>query len=307
MSRSHRLSGVVLALMITAACGSGVDGVTEPTPPLPPPTPNVGDISVHVSTVGPAPDPDGYTLLLDGATTGTISPQGTLVLSAVPSGHHTVALTGIAPGCDSHASGPKDVELAGGATTAVSFTVPCTGLATVRVVTHTSGAPPDSDGYVVTLGSLAGQAIGIEDTIEIVDVPAIPQQVVLGGVAANCYLAMPERRIGLFPGQTTDVTFDVSCLGPGRGSIVVTVSTTSILAPAEMTFAVELDGAHRLPVPSTGSVTYSDVEAGEHSIKLVLPGFCGVGLFGSPGTNPTHIGLRPGEHRTVGFHVLCIG
>ncbi len=202
MSSSRRLSGVVLAL-ITAACGRGANGVTDPTPPSPPaPIPTVGDISVHVATVGPASDPDGYTVLLDGATVEPIAAQGELVLHAVQSGVHMVALAGITPGCDPHAGDPKAVKLAGGATTVVSFTVPCTGLATVRVVTHTSGTPPDSDGYVVTVGTLGDQGIGIEDTVEIVDVPAVPQQIVLGGVAANCYLATPQRQIGLFPGQT---------------------------------------------------------------------------------------------------------
>ena len=167
-------------------------------------------------------------------------------------------------------------------------------------MTHASGTPPDSDGYVVTVGTLGDQGVGIEDTVEIVDVQAVPQRIILGGVAANCYLATPQRQIGLFSGQTTDVTFEVNFLAPGRGSIIVSVGATSILAPAEITFAVELDGAHRFPVPSTGSVTYADVEAGEHSIRLVLPSFCGVGLFGSPGTNPPMSACVPASAGPLG-------
>ena len=306
MSRSRPFPGVIFALIV-AACGGG-DGPTQPTPPTqPPPSPTVGAISIHVTTVGPAADPDGYSVLLDGAAVGSITPQGALVLSAVPPGHHAVGLGNIAPSCDQQAGGPSELDMVGGDTTVVSFTVPCAGLATVRVATHTSGNPPDPDGYVVTIGTTAERPIGIEDTIEVADLPAGPHTITLEGVATNCALASLQRLFNLPPGQTTVVTFEVNCLAPGHGSITVTVSTTAILVPADMTFAVELDGAHRLPVPSNGSVTYADVEAGEHSIRLALPGYCGVGLFGGTGTNPVHIDLTPGERRTVGFHVLCIG
>jgi hypothetical protein len=306
MGHPRRLPAAALAL-VAAACGSGAE-LTEPPPTrLPPAAPMTGEISVRVLTVGPATDPDGYAVLLDGAPVGTIGPRDTLLLDAVQPGHHRVELAGIAPGCDERASGPRDVALSGGATAAVSFTVPCAGLATVRVVTRTSGSLPDPDGYVVTVGSLAQQAIGIDDTLDIGDVPAGPQPIVLGGVAANCYLETPRRQVGLEPGQTTAVTFEVSCLGPGRGSILVSVNTSAVLVPAQMTFAVELDGAHRLPVSSNGSVTYDDVQGGAHSIRLVLPSFCGVGLFGAPGSNPTRIELGPGERREVRFNVLCLG
>jgi hypothetical protein len=310
MCRSRPLPRVILAL-IAAAC-SGSDSPTQPTPPTPPPTqppptPTVGVISVHVATVGPAPDRDGYSVLLDGATVGAVTSQGALVLSAIPSGHHAVGLGNIAPSCDQHAGGPSELDMAGGDTTVVSFTVQCAGVATVRVVTHTSGTPPDPDGYVVTIGPTAGRPIGIEDTVEVADLPAGFQPIILEGIATNCALASLQRSFYLPPGQTTVVTFEVNCLAPGHGSIVVSVSTNAILVPPQMTFAVELDGAHRLPVPSNGSVTYADVEAGEHSVRLVLPVYCGVGLFGGPGAALVHIDLRAGERRTVPFHVLCIG
>ncbi len=305
MGSSHRLLGVVFAL-ITAACGGGADSITEP-PSLPPSAPTAGKILVRVTTVGAAGDPDGYAVLLDGSPVGTITPQGVLVLSVVSTGHHTVGLAGISPTCDPHAGGPSELEVRGGDSTVVSFTISCPGLATIRLVTHTTGTEPDPDGYLVTVAGVSEQPIGIEDTVELSDVPAGPRQIVLDGVAANCFPGPLQRRIDLAPGQTTVVVFEVNCLPPGRGSIVVSVHTTAILVPSDLTFAVELDGGHRLPVGSVGTASYPDVEAGSHSIRLVLPGYCGVGLFGSSGTNPVDIDLRPGEHRTVEFQVLCIG
>jgi hypothetical protein len=154
---------------------------------------------------------------------------------------------------------------------------------------------------------VAQQAIGIEDTVEVGDVPTGPRVISLSGLAANCVLATPDRQLDLPSGQQADVTFDVQCPEPERGAIIVSVRTTAILVPAEMTFAVELDGGHRLPVSSMGTVTYADVEPGSHSVKLMFPSYCGVGLFGAPGTNPVQLVLTPGEHRTVTFQVLCIG
>lgn len=305
MGSTHRLLGVALTL-ITAACGGGADNITGPPTP-PPPAPMAGKVLVRVNTVGAVRDPDGYAVLLDGGQVGTITPQGVLVLSAVSTGRHTVGLAGIAPSCDPHAGGPSELEVRGGDSTVVSFTVPCAGLATIRLLTHTTGTELDPDGYVVTVAGVGDRPIGIEDSIEVSDVPAGPRQVILGEVAANCFPGPLPRPIDLPPGRTTVVAFVVSCLAPARGSIVVSVHTTAILAPSDLTFAVELDGGHRLPISSRGTATYPDVEAGSHSIRLALPGYCGVGLFGSSGSNPVTITLRPGERRTVAFDVLCLG
>jgi hypothetical protein len=305
MGRPCRLLTAVLAL-ITAACGGGDDSITQPPPPGPPP-PTFGQISVRVTTIGGVPDPDGYTVLLDGSAVGTVTPQGELVVSEVRSGHHVVELDSIAPSCDPHAGTASELTVGGGDITVVSFTIPCPGLATARLVTHTTGSRPDPDGYRVTVEGTVERAIGIEDTVEVPDLPAGVRTITLAGVAANSTAGTPQRRIDLPPGDTTDIVFEVSCLGSDQGSIVVSVSTTAILIPLPLTFAVELDGGHRLSVPSAGTVTYADVEAGSHSVRLALPGYCGVGLFGSPGTNPVHLDLRPGERQTVEFHVLCIG
>ena len=302
-----RLLAAVLALS-AAACGDGPDSSTAPTSPQPAPTPapSVGAIGGRAAPVGAGRDPDGYLVLLDWTAVGEIAAQGVLALSAVPPGHHTVGLAGIAPSCDPHAGGPSELEVAGRDTTVVDFTSPCPGLATVRVVTHTTGTEADPDGYVVNVAG-AAQAIGTEDTIDVADVPAGLQEITIGGLADNCFLPTPRQRINLPPGQTTVATFEVSCLRPTLGAIIVSVSTTAILFPSDLTFAVELDGGHRLPVPSKGTVSYPDVEAGRHTIRLVLPRYCGVGLFGGGGVNPVRIELQPGERRTVGFQVLCIG
>jgi hypothetical protein len=266
----------------------------------------VGVILVRVTTVGAAVDPDGYIVLLDATAAGSITAQGRLVLSAVPSGYHKVGLAGIASSCDPHAGGPSELQVAGRDTTVVEFTIACPGLATVRVVTHTTGVDTDPDGYVVNVAGSA-QAIGPEDTIDVAEVPAGVQEITLGGLAANCFLPAPGQRVDLPAGLTTVVTFAVSCPAPGPGAIIVSVHTTAILAPSDLTFSVELDGGHRLPVSSMGTATYTHVAAGRHSVRLVLPSYCGVGLFGSPGVNPAPVDLRPGEHKTVEFRVLCIG
>src|SRR5467141_2284975 len=63
------------------------------------PGPDSGDIQVIVSTTGTDLDPDGYAIALDGATARPIPVNGTLTLSGLSTGSHTVALSGVAPNC----------------------------------------------------------------------------------------------------------------------------------------------------------------------------------------------------------------
>jgi hypothetical protein len=294
--------GATVLTLLGGACGGGPDAGTAPSPP---PEQTTGTIQVSVSTSGPAVDPDGYTIQLDDARSRPVAAQEHLVLGDVPAGRHTLALHGIARGCDPLS--PRSVDLAAGETARVSLEVRCPGPATLRVITHTAGAPVDPDGYLVHVPVAPEVAIGIEDTVDMTDLPVGSQPVRLLGLAAGCSVAVPEQIIYLAAGQTTTVTYDVTCIDPAVGAIVVIVSTQSINAPSTLTFTAVLDGLSSFPVPSTGGVTFYDVTPGPHTVQLRLPSYCGVGLFGTLGTNPARVTVVPGEIGTVRFNVLCIG
>jgi hypothetical protein len=294
--------GATILALLASACGGAPDELVGPPPP---PEQTTGTIQISVTTSGPALDPDGYTVRLDGAAGQPVGAQGRLVLDDVPVGSHTLEFAGFAMGCDPLS--PLYVDLAAGDTARISLEVHCPGPATLRVITHSTGAPADPDGYLVHVSIAPDRAIGIEDTIDIADLPPGSQSVTLSGLAPNCTVAAPERILYLPGGQTTTVTYQVDCTAPDAGIVVVSVSTVSINAPAALTFTAVLDDLHSLAVASTGTATFRDVTPGVHSVRLRLPFYCGVGLFGASGTNPVRVTVLPGAIQNVQFNVLCIG
>lgn len=111
---------------LTAACGDGFTGATQPQSPSP--SPALGSISVTVSTTGVAFDEDGYTMTLDGSETRNLPTNGTLVFSDLPPGDHTIELAGAAPNCLVDLDSPQTVSVTAGATAQVEFNVACSGV-----------------------------------------------------------------------------------------------------------------------------------------------------------------------------------
>jgi Tol biopolymer transport system component len=107
----------------------------------------------------------------------------------------------------------RDISVAGGATTEVTFVVTCTATTEIRITTTTTGSAVDPDGYEVTLDGGAGQAIGSNATL-ILEGPGLgSHDLTLSGVASNCHLEGGDTRtVEVVPGSTV-VTFDLTCLG----------------------------------------------------------------------------------------------
>lgn len=87
---------VVLALSPALACGS--ESVV-PTGAGPGPEPSAGTIEATSATTGEDPDPDGYTLTLDGGEGRGIAPDGTVTFDGVEEGDHELTLSGAARNC----------------------------------------------------------------------------------------------------------------------------------------------------------------------------------------------------------------
>jgi dipeptidyl aminopeptidase/acylaminoacyl peptidase len=102
------------------ACG---DESTEPTD---------GFIDVIVTTTGSALDPDGYTVLVDGAGQ-ELDATDELTVSGVAPGAHTVELRGLADNCTLDGANPRNVTVDSGAPTEVDFDVSCAAPLTGRI------------------------------------------------------------------------------------------------------------------------------------------------------------------------------
>ena len=115
-----------------------------------------GDLRVSVSTTGSDPDLNGYLVLIGGLTAGFLPSNGQFTFPYVPAGTHTVTLSDVATNC-AH-GGPQNVTITAGQLSTVTFTVTCTPVAVLKVVTATTGDEPDVDGYTITTGSPSSAA-----------------------------------------------------------------------------------------------------------------------------------------------------
>ncbi len=90
-----------------------------------------------------------------------------------------------------------------------------------------------------------------------------------------------------------------SSTGPSTGSITVNLHVSGEDAPAAVAVAVD-DGEDR-SIPADGSVTFSDLSSGEHSVLVSgIPSNCTVTT-----PNPTVVSLVGGETSTVGVSIGC--
>ena len=88
-------------------------------------TSTVGSLEIATTTAGPSPDPDGYSVSVDGGNAQVIGSGGTLTISALAQGSHTVTLAGLAENCLVEGDNPRQVTIAGGQNARVSFAVHC--------------------------------------------------------------------------------------------------------------------------------------------------------------------------------------
>jgi hypothetical protein len=84
-----------------------------------------GTVEVRTATTGENPDPDGYTVSLDGGPAQPIGVNAIIQLAAEAVGAHQVALGGLASNCWVEGDNPRAVTVGAGATVGVAFAVSC--------------------------------------------------------------------------------------------------------------------------------------------------------------------------------------
>ena len=93
------------------------------------PGPGSGDIQVTVTTTGADLDPDGYAVAVDGANARPVPVNGSLTVTGLATGSHTVVLSGLAANCATSGPNLRQIEVASHETAQVSFAVACAALA----------------------------------------------------------------------------------------------------------------------------------------------------------------------------------
>lgn len=285
-------SRVLLAALTSLfACGGGEDIVA----------PTTGSVEITTTTSGETSG-SGYTVSLDGGTGQAIGLNGTLELSDIDRGAHTVQLSGLPEGCTVTGENPRSVTVAAGETSAIDFAVTCVPPAgAIRVVTATTGAAPE--GYELMLDGVSQGLIGSTAARTLEGIPAGTHAVGLSAFPTNCQLeGSNPQSVSVTAGATAEAGFALTCTTPpiAAGSIDIAVSTSgSDLDPDG--YRVAVDGAAPQVIGLNGRILLTNVPIGSHTVLLEgVAANCTVA-----GENPRAVTVVPEQTVTTSFEIGC--
>lgn len=266
-----------------------------------------GSVRVASATSGTSPDPDGYTITLNGNAHGTLGVSAEVTLESIPPGTQSIGLSGVADNCVVQGNNPRNVVVAASSVAALAFSVRCTEpppvTSTIRITTSTSGSDQDQDGYAVAVDGGAEQPIGVTATIPLANIAAGDHTIELAGITANCTLTGTNPRTVTAPaGGETEVSFEVGCVSrpPTLGTLQVNTVTTGP-GPHPDSYMVSVDGGPAQPIGPVTSLAISDLAPGVHSVGLSgIPDNCQLTT-----ENPASITVTVGVVSLVTFTVAC--
>jgi len=271
-------------------------------------SPTTGSIRVTTATTGADLDPNGYAARVDGGPWQALPLSGLVVFSDLPAGDHTVVLDGVAANCVIAGDNPHTVSVAGGAATEVAFAVTCStspgGTGSLRVTIATTGDALDPDGYRVDVSALGfREGVPVNGSVVYAGLTPGERSVALSGVAANCGLSGTNpQTVTVTSEAVAEVAFALACSSALTGSVQITTATAG----------TDLDHWYRVIVVGSGfqvfrdvgvngSVTFSGVPAGEHSVHLTdIASNCAV-----IGANPQTVTVTAGAASDGAFTVTC--
>jgi len=192
-------------------------------------------------------------------------------------------------GCD-HPTGPSPR-----ADLVPALPLPVQG--TLAVATLTTGSSIPS-GYTITVDNSQSQPIAPTGLATFTGLAAGTHAVLLGGVAPNCTLqGQNPQTVTLVADVVGSATFTLSCAPAGN----LTVSATTTGSSLPTGYTVTVDGSLSQPIAANGSVTFTSLTAGNHSVALSgVPTNCTVN-----GANPQTANVPAGGTASMTFTVTC--
>jgi hypothetical protein len=183
-----------------------------------------GDIVVITTTTGVSLDPDGYSVLVDGAVAGSIAPNGTLTVRATP-GAHSVALQGVSTNCLVRTPPFPSLTVTAGGSASAAFDINCLVATELRFTTTTTGGEPDADGYLLFIDDTQPLRIAPNGIVTIRGIPAGQHAIRVRDIAGNCALTEPStRQVTIVEGVPLSLQNPVVCLARGAGTTGFTAS-----------------------------------------------------------------------------------
>ncbi len=181
-----------------------------------------GSIRVTAATSGIDLDPNGYTILVDGAQLRALALNGNVIIEGLSGGDHNLGLFGAEGNCTVGGVNPRTVHVTTGGTTRdtalTTFDVTCVAVTgAVQVTTVESGADLDPNGVWVLLDDGQQRPVPHNGTVTIGGVSAGDHSVILFDVASNCTVTGQNPQTvhvttGGITRDTARTTFQVGCM-----------------------------------------------------------------------------------------------
>jgi hypothetical protein len=266
-----------------------------------------GNLSVTAATSGPAPDPDGYSVSVDGIDRGALSVNAAVTIAGLTPGAHVVGLTGLAGNCEIQGDNLRIASINEGANTTIDYTITCTtpppGAGTLQITTVTIGSTTDPDGYTYAVDGGAPNPIAVNGTASLANVSPGVHAVRLAGVAANCEVQGDDlQSVSIVAGETSTVTFNVNCVPPAPeiGELRITTVTGGPSQDGDG-YQFTVDGGQTRPIGANTSATLTSIAAGSHEVTLSgVAANCDV-----QGGSSKSITVPPNGTGTVTFNITC--
>ena len=146
----------VFSALLAATCGG--ESTTGPS---------TGSITVSVAVTG-EDAPAAVTVAVDEGETQSVPVDGSATFSDLPSGQHSVLVSGLPPNCTATTPNPAVVSLAGGETSTVDMSIGCAASAgSIEVSVWTNGDDLDPDGYLVEIPGVDSQRLPTTGSVTI--------------------------------------------------------------------------------------------------------------------------------------------
>jgi hypothetical protein len=191
----------VFSALLAATCGG--ESTTGPS---------TGSITVSLHVTG-EDAPAAVTVAVDEGETQSVPVDGSATFSDLPSGQHSVLVSGLPPNCTATTPNPAVVSLAGGETSTVDMSIGCAAnVGSLEVSVWTNGVDLDPDGYVVAVPGVDSQLLPTTGSVMITGVPVGTNTVTITDVAPNCELLAGESfEVVVAYGETVTTGLSVSC------------------------------------------------------------------------------------------------
>jgi hypothetical protein len=224
-------------------------------------------VRVTASTTGGDQDPDGYQVSIDAEDPEPLGALGSVIVTRLTPGPHTVTLDGLSSNCSVSDDNPRAVVVTVGEITPVSFDVTCVAVTGVLAVSAATTGIDLDDAFLMQVAGQPPQSLPANGTVVLAGLTPGNASVSLTDVSTNCaVVGQNPRTVTIAAGDTVQAAFQAGC-GAVTGVIEVTAATSGADYDTDG-YTIQLDLGGSLELGVNAGVTYASLDGGEHVLTL---------------------------------------